>query len=70
VARLVDTGVGPALHRQQQRELLRSLGILPSEEPTEPEEPIYPAFDGGPREPAPLPRDPGREHDNTILEIV
>jgi hypothetical protein len=55
---------------ENQRRVLRALGLLPPEQAQPPEEPQVVDFDGGCREPAPLPSDPEAEHDQTVLEIV
>jgi hypothetical protein len=59
----------------EQRALLRSLGILPEDEGVADDAATAPAdaevdFDGGPRESAPLPSDPVGDHDETVLEII
>jgi hypothetical protein len=43
-------------------------GIEESEEPQEPEGP--PNFDGGVREPAPVPSDPEQEHNELVLDFL
>jgi hypothetical protein len=61
---------------EQSRELLRALGLLPEDEGvTEGDAATAPAdaevdFDGGPREPAPLPENPGQDHDELLMKIV
>jgi hypothetical protein len=55
---------------EQERELLRTLGVLGEEEPAEPEQREDPDFDGGARMTPPLPSNPALEHDQTVLEIA
>jgi hypothetical protein len=54
--------------RQRNEALLRALGLVQSEEPTEPEGKVD--FDGGVRQPAPDPGNPTREHDQLIAELL
>jgi hypothetical protein len=54
--------------RQRNEALLRALGLVQGEEPTEPEGKVD--FDGGARQPAPDPGDASHEHDQLIAELL
>ena len=55
---------------ENQRRVLRALGLFPPAQAEQPEEPEVVNFDGGCREPAPLPSDPEADHGQTVVEIV
>jgi hypothetical protein len=59
------------MNLQQQRALLACIGVLGErEEEQAPEGEAQVSFDGGPREPVPVHRDPGLEHVQTLLEAI
>ena len=55
---------------ENQRRVLRALGLLPPEQAQQPEEPEVPSFDGGARETPPLPSDPEADHGQTVVKSV
>jgi hypothetical protein len=54
---------------ERNRALLESLGLVQSEEPTEPEG-GPPDFDGGVREPAPSQSNPVQDHDEWVVNLL
>ena len=60
------------MRRAQQIAFLRSLGVLPPEQPGRhaDEEQQAPSFDGGVREPAIETSDPWRDHDELALLVA
>jgi hypothetical protein len=53
-----------------QRAIARALGLMPEEVGDVPEPEQFPDFDGGAREPAPLPANPVGEHNDFVLGVV
>ena len=53
---------------EQDRELLRSLGLLEGEEANVPK-PEYPSWDGGVRKPAPF-TDPDADHNSVVAQLL
>ena len=63
-----DPGGVPVVRPDQDRKLLRSLGLLEGEESDQPK-PDHPSFDGGPRELAPF-TDPEVDHNAVVAQLL
>jgi hypothetical protein len=58
------------MQRSEHIRLLRTLGVLPAEDPNEPADTAQVDWDGGARESAPPPEDPIGEHNALALAVI